>query len=54
VEDIKFIGENQKKIKGIFVTHEHSDNIKGVDVLARKYQIPASISMLELFFLFDI
>jgi phosphoribosyl 1,2-cyclic phosphodiesterase len=29
-----------KKLSGIFVTHEHSDHIKGVGVLARKYNIP--------------
>ncbi len=29
-----------KDIDGIFVTHEHSDHIKGLGVLARKYEIP--------------
>ena len=29
-----------KKLSGILVTHEHSDHIKGVGVLARKYNIP--------------
>ncbi|HYK74238.1 MAG TPA: MBL fold metallo-hydrolase [Pseudoneobacillus sp.] len=27
-------------LSAIFVTHEHSDHIKGIGVLARKYQIP--------------
>ncbi|MDQ0215381.1 phosphoribosyl 1,2-cyclic phosphodiesterase [Oikeobacillus pervagus] len=27
-------------LSGIFVTHEHSDHIKGVGVLARKYKLP--------------
>lgn len=27
-------------VDGIFVTHEHSDHIKGLGVLARKHQIP--------------
>lgn len=27
-------------ISGILVTHEHSDHIKGLGVLARKYQLP--------------
>lgn len=27
-------------LDGIFVTHEHSDHIKGLGVLARKYQLP--------------
>lgn len=34
------LNENANKIKGIFVTHEHSDHIKGVDVLARTLNIP--------------
>lgn len=29
-----------KEINGILVTHEHSDHIKGLGVLARKYGIP--------------
>ncbi|WP_335871888.1 MBL fold metallo-hydrolase [Bacillus sp. 2205SS5-2] len=27
-------------LSGIFVTHEHSDHIKGIGVLARKYKLP--------------
>ena len=34
------IGRNIKDLSGIFVTHEHSDHIKGVGILARKYQLP--------------
>ena len=37
---LKEIGENPKLIDGIFITHEHSDHIKGVGVLSRKYNIP--------------
>ena len=29
-----------KRLSGIFVTHEHSDHIKGIGVLARKYNVP--------------
>jgi len=32
--------EDAGRIKGIFVTHEHTDHISGVDVLARKFNIP--------------
>jgi phosphoribosyl 1,2-cyclic phosphodiesterase len=31
-------------IQAVFVTHEHSDHIKGVGILARKLQIPVYIS----------
>lgn len=34
------IDRDIKKLTGILVTHEHSDHIKGVGVLARKYNIP--------------
>lgn len=28
------------KLKGIFITHEHSDHIKGAGIISRKYDIP--------------
>lgn len=28
------------KLKAIFISHEHSDHIRGVHILAKKYQIP--------------
>jgi phosphoribosyl 1,2-cyclic phosphodiesterase len=31
---------NPKELSGILVTHEHSDHIKGVGILARKYDLP--------------
>ena len=34
------IDRDIKKLSGIFITHEHSDHIKGLGVLARKYGIP--------------
>ncbi len=34
------IGGNPEKIKAIFITHEHIDHVRGVDVLARKLNIP--------------
>ncbi len=32
------------KIRALFITHEHSDHIKGVEVLSRKYQLPVYIT----------
>lgn len=37
---LKAIGEKPEELNGIFITHEHSDHIKGVGVLSRKYNLP--------------
>ncbi len=34
------IDRDISKLSGLFVTHEHSDHIKGVGILARKYKLP--------------
>ncbi len=34
------IGRDPKELDAIFITHEHSDHIKGLGVLSRKYGIP--------------
>lgn len=34
------LGKRPEDIAGVFVTHEHSDHIGGVPLLARKYNIP--------------
>lgn len=34
------IGENASELSAIFVTHEHSDHIAGIRVLASRYHIP--------------
>ncbi|MET3575901.1 MBL fold metallo-hydrolase [Bhargavaea ullalensis] len=39
----KLLGEvdrNMKGLDGIFITHEHSDHIRGLGVTARKYGVP--------------
>jgi len=41
IEDaLNKIGVDPETISGILITHEHSDHISGVGVLARRYQIP--------------
>lgn len=37
---LKSIGESFEKVKGIFITHEHSDHICGAGILSRRYKIP--------------
>ena len=32
------------KVKALFVSHEHSDHIKGIEVLSKKYQVPVYIT----------
>lgn len=39
-ERLEKLGIEREKIKGVFISHEHSDHMKGVDVLSRTYNIP--------------
>ena len=38
------LGLQMEKVKGVFVSHEHSDHIRGIETLSRKYGIPVYIS----------
>src|SRR5476651_2604834 len=42
------LGLSIRKVKAIFVSHEHSDHISGIAVLAKKYQLPVYITRLTL------
>ncbi len=41
---MKRLNLSLKKVKAIFISHEHSDHIRGVEVLSRKYQLPVYIT----------
>ncbi|MCH5719768.1 MBL fold metallo-hydrolase [Niabella hibiscisoli] len=38
------LGLPMKKVKAIFISHEHGDHIRGLEVLSRKHQLPVYIS----------
>lgn len=38
------LGLPMEKIKAIFISHEHSDHIRGVEVISRKYKLPVYIT----------
>lgn len=37
-------GLSMQQVKAIFVSHEHTDHVKGLSVLANKYQLPVFLS----------
>lgn len=41
---MKQLGLDIHAVKGVFISHEHTDHIKGVETLSKKYQIPVYIS----------
>ena len=45
---MKRLGLQMNRIRAIFISHEHSDHISGVTVLASKYKIPVYFSQLTL------
>src|ERR1700712_5124167 len=45
---MKRLGLSMNKVKAIFISHEHSDHIRGITVLAKKYKLPVYITPLTL------
>ena len=39
-ERLESIGESIENIDAVLITHEHSDHIRGLDMLIKRYQIP--------------
>ena len=42
------LGLSMQKVKAIFVSHEHSDHISGIQILAKKYLLPVYITPITL------
>jgi phosphoribosyl 1,2-cyclic phosphodiesterase len=40
INRLNLIGKSPRNIKGILITHEHTDHIRGADVFARNFNIP--------------
>lgn len=38
------LGLSMSAVKGIFISHEHDDHIRGLEVLSRRYQLPVFIT----------
>jgi len=38
------LGLTMKKVRAIFVSHEHADHIRGITVIAKKYKLPVYIT----------
>lgn len=41
---MKRLGLSMQKIKAVFVSHEHTDHVKGICSLVKKYQVPLYIT----------
>ncbi|NLB09455.1 MAG: MBL fold metallo-hydrolase, partial [Clostridiaceae bacterium] len=41
---LKDLDESPDKLKGILITHEHSDHISGLGVILRRFKIPFFIN----------
>ena len=41
---MKRLGLSMHKVKAVFVSHEHTDHISGLQVLTKKYQLPVYIT----------
>ena len=53
-EALRELGEDPSKLDALLITHEHSDHVKGVDVLVRKFGVPlyanpATLSFMPLY-----
>jgi phosphoribosyl 1,2-cyclic phosphodiesterase len=40
VERMNRLGLSLSKLRGVFISHEHTDHIRGIDVFSRKHSVP--------------
>ena len=40
VERMTRLGLSLSNLRGVFISHEHSDHVRGIDVFCRKYSVP--------------
>ncbi len=40
VERMSRLGLSLSKLRGVFISHEHNDHIRGIDVFSRKHAVP--------------
>ncbi|HNY51436.1 MAG TPA: MBL fold metallo-hydrolase [Smithella sp.] len=38
------LGLSMSRVKGLFISHEHTDHIRGVDVLSRRFSVPVFLT----------
>jgi phosphoribosyl 1,2-cyclic phosphodiesterase len=41
---MKRLGLNMRKVKAVFISHEHSDHIRGVEVLSKKHRLQVYVT----------
>jgi phosphoribosyl 1,2-cyclic phosphodiesterase len=41
---MKQMGLQMEKVKAVFISHEHSDHIRGLEILAKKFRLPVYIT----------
>src|SRR6476469_8556733 len=41
---IKRLGLSMDRIRAVFISHEHSDHIRGLETLSKKFQLPVFIT----------
>ena len=44
VERMTRLGLSLSKLRGVFISHEHSDHVRGIDVFCRKHSVPVFIT----------